>query len=282
MRRKLFIPEVIQTSAMDCGPASLKALFGGFGLYLSYGRLREACQTDVDGASIDTLEEIANQLGLEASQTMMHPDLVLLPESDCLPAIAVVRLVGGGTHFVVAWSVHGPLIQVMDPSAGRVWMPRQRFLDSLYIHEQAVPRDAWDEWARSDRFQAALRQRIRGLECRVDLAAWPDIAHLDAALRFTGALSAAGQVRPGSDAADVLARAQANQGQIPDEFWTARPKPDDPSQVILRGAVLVQANGTPKEVDMASMPESLRAVLRDPAPRPWASVWTAIGQAGGR
>ncbi len=40
MMRRFFVPEVIQTSAMDCGPASLKALFGGFGIYLSYGRLR--------------------------------------------------------------------------------------------------------------------------------------------------------------------------------------------------------------------------------------------------
>ena len=50
------VPEVVQTSAMDCGPASLKALLEGFGGRASYGRLREACQTGVDGTSIDTLE----------------------------------------------------------------------------------------------------------------------------------------------------------------------------------------------------------------------------------
>ena len=53
MRRRFLVPEVIQTSVMDCGPAALKALFGGFGIYLSYGRLREANQTDIDGTSID-------------------------------------------------------------------------------------------------------------------------------------------------------------------------------------------------------------------------------------
>ena len=57
--RTLLAPEVIQTSAMDCGPASLKCLLEGFGIRVSYGRLREACQTDVDGTSIDTLEEVA-------------------------------------------------------------------------------------------------------------------------------------------------------------------------------------------------------------------------------
>jgi ABC-type bacteriocin/lantibiotic exporter with double-glycine peptidase domain len=40
----------------------------GFGISVSYGRLREACQTDVDGTSIDTLEEVAGRLGLDAEQ----------------------------------------------------------------------------------------------------------------------------------------------------------------------------------------------------------------------
>ena len=56
--RRFLAPEVVQTSAMDCGPATLKCLLEGFGISVSYGRLREACQTDVDGTSIDTLEDI--------------------------------------------------------------------------------------------------------------------------------------------------------------------------------------------------------------------------------
>ncbi len=42
-RRRLFVPEVVQTSSMDCGPASLKCMLEGFGITASYGRLREAC-----------------------------------------------------------------------------------------------------------------------------------------------------------------------------------------------------------------------------------------------
>ena len=64
MKRRLIIPEVVQTSMMDCGPASLKAMLEGWGIPVSYGRLREACQTDVDGTSIDTLEDVGSQLGL--------------------------------------------------------------------------------------------------------------------------------------------------------------------------------------------------------------------------
>ena len=65
-KRRLLVPEVVQTSAMDCGPAVLKCLLEGFGIPVSYGRLREACQTDVDGTSIDVLEDVAGQLGLVA------------------------------------------------------------------------------------------------------------------------------------------------------------------------------------------------------------------------
>ena len=54
-RRRLLVPEVVQTSNMDCGPAALKALLEGFGIPVHYGRLREACQTGVDGTSIDTM-----------------------------------------------------------------------------------------------------------------------------------------------------------------------------------------------------------------------------------
>ena len=77
---------------MDCGPAALKCLLEGFGIPVSYGRLREAGQTEVDGTSIDTLEVVAGQLGLAAEQVMLPADHLLLPEAQSLPAIAVVRL----------------------------------------------------------------------------------------------------------------------------------------------------------------------------------------------
>ncbi len=72
-RARLIVPEVVQTSNMDCGPAALKSLLEGFGIPVNYGRLREACQTGVDGTSIDTIEEVANQLGLQAEQIMLRP-----------------------------------------------------------------------------------------------------------------------------------------------------------------------------------------------------------------
>jgi ABC-type bacteriocin/lantibiotic exporter with double-glycine peptidase domain len=88
--RRFFVPEAIQTSGMDCGPATLKSLLSGFGIKASYGRLREACHTSVDGTSIDTLEDLTNALGLDADQEMMPVEHVLSSAAQCLPALVDV------------------------------------------------------------------------------------------------------------------------------------------------------------------------------------------------
>src|SRR5918999_3308155 len=89
--RRFFAPEVIQTSSMDCGPASLKCLLEGFGIPISYPRLQEACQTDIDGTSINAIEQIAVRLGLEAEQIMIPVDHLLLPAARALPGLLVTR-----------------------------------------------------------------------------------------------------------------------------------------------------------------------------------------------
>ena len=160
---RLFVPEVIQTSGMDCGPASLKALLEGFGIPVSYGRLREACQTGVDGTSIDTMETTAVALGLEAEQILIPLDHLLLPESACLPAIVVVRLSSQATHFVVVWRRHGSWLQVMDPAVGRRWTHVRDFLRDVHLHTQAVPVEAWREWAAGNQFGDGLKARLRAL-----------------------------------------------------------------------------------------------------------------------
>src|SRR5262252_3313818 len=115
-KRRLWASEVVQTSAMDCGPAALTCILEGFGLSVSYGRLREACQTDVDGTSIDVMEDVANQLGVTAEQVMIPLDHLLLPETKADPALLVVRNPDGNTHFVVVWRRLGRVVQVMDPA----------------------------------------------------------------------------------------------------------------------------------------------------------------------
>jgi len=301
MKRRFFIPEVIQTSAMDCGPAALKALFGGFGIYLSYGRLREACQTDVDGTSIDTLEAVAQKLGLDVEQSVLPPDLLLLETSACLPAIVVVRLPSGATHFVVLWRAHGPLVQVMDPAAGRVWIDRRRFLESLYLHEQPVLPAAWEEWSQSEAFTAGLEQRMRSLGIRsvrqepYPRSAATDRAQLDASLRLAHTLLQAGKLKRGAEAREFLGLCERNPEQIPPEFWAAREVSHEPgvetsldaagtsacATLLLRGAVLISAAGRRAPAAAEPLPESLSAVLGEPPPRVWEPVWRALRSDGG-
>ena len=130
---------------MDCGPASLKAMLEGHGVSVSYGRLREACQTDVDGTSIDTLEEVGAQLGLKTEQIMLPADHVLLASAKALPALVVVRHPSGVTHFIIVWRKHGRFLQLMDPAIGRRWVSCRHFLDELYVHTLPVPAAGWRE-----------------------------------------------------------------------------------------------------------------------------------------
>jgi ABC-type bacteriocin/lantibiotic exporter with double-glycine peptidase domain len=263
--RRLIVPEVVQTSAMDCGPASLKCLLEGFGISVSYGRLREACQTDVDGTSLDTMEEVAVQLGLEAEQVMVPVDHLLLPETRALPAIVVVRQPNGLTHFVIVWSCYGRVVQVMDPATGRRWPLGRRLIEELYVHTIQVPAVAWREWVGSDEFLGALRRRLSRLGLSwharvrmVDAAhadlSWHAFAALDAATRMLDSVVRAGGLRPGQQAARVLGacfeqarREIPGEGKaIPNAYWSVRPAPPGPDgeeQLLFQGAVLVRARG---------------------------------------
>lgn len=261
--RRLFVPEVVQTSAMDCGPASLKCLLEGFHMPASYGRLREACQTSVDGTSIDTMEEVAIQLGIEAEQIMVPPDHLLLPEAHTLPAIVVVRRASNATHFVVAWRRHGGLLQLMDPAVGRRWVPAKNFLEELYVHTSTVPAAGWREWAGTEEFSGALRGRMsnisvtgasaqRLMKAALADSGWLRLAALDAAVRMVEAVVASGAINRGREAARIIERfterALSNEAEalqtIPAEFWSVRPAPPDEdgeAQLFLKGAVLVRA-----------------------------------------
>jgi ATP-binding cassette subfamily B protein len=279
--KRLLIPEAIQTSAMDCGPASLKALLEGFGIAASYGRLREACQTDVDGTSIDQIEEAARQLGLDASQVMLPLDHLFAAEADALPAIVVVRQPNGSTHFVVAWRRHGRWIQVMDPAAGRRWTTAARLERDLYEHAQAVPAEAWREWAGTESFLRPLRGRMRRLgvkpegllEDALRDAAPRGLARLDAAVRMTDRLVRAGALTRGGEAERFL-RADV---EIAEEYWSAGLNAD--GTVQMRGAVLVQARGRLAEAAAPSSPE-LVAALAEKRPRPGLDLLRALREDG--
>lgn len=248
------IPEVVQTSAMDCGPAALAALLNGCGIDVSYPRLREACQTDVDGTSIDTLEELAQRFGLDAEQVMLPSDFLLDPHNDNLPCIAVVTLPNGLTHFVVIWRAVFGGFQVMDPARGRCWMRRQELDAMLYRHELDVAAPDWLEYTRSDEFMHALRSGLDELSIHgadadalctrvFDTGDWRQIRVLDAAVRMCRSLDRPGTRVRGRNAATLIDHALRSPELVPPQYFQVTVADAAAETLRLRGAVVLKVSG---------------------------------------
>jgi ATP-binding cassette subfamily B protein len=306
-KRRFLAPEVVQTSSMDCGPAALKCLLEGHAIPASYGRLREACQTDVDGTSVDALEAVANRLGLAAEQVMIPPDHVFLPEARALPAVVVVRQADGALHFVVAWRRHGPWVQLMDPALGRRWVGWRGFGAGLFRHELPVAARDWRDWAESDDFLLPLGRRIAGLGVApvvvqelvgraLAYPGWFGLALLDAATRLADSVARADGIRR-RDAASLLRglfeRSCASPDDIftlvPPAYWSVVPAADaGPGMLATRGAVLLRVHGRAgaqgaeeaAQPDPGALPPELAAALSErPASAPRA-LWGMLREDG--
>ncbi|MDJ0840585.1 MAG: ATP-binding cassette domain-containing protein [Acidobacteriota bacterium] len=290
-KHRFFAPEVIQTSAMDCGPASLKCLMDGFGLHADYGRLREACQTDVDGTSIDTIEDTANRLGLRAFQRLLPLDHLFVPDMNYLPAMVVVRLPNGFTHFVVVWRRFGNFVQVMDPGTGRRWESISSFMRHVFVHRHPLAAEDWRDWAGTDDFLGPLELRMTRLGCRTDFCkrrietaltdpSWFGIAALDAAVRMVHKLVDARALKPAATQERlldrILERALAEEpGEmhtIPEPYWCLVPTEEGEGEDLMafRGVVILDIRGKsadlPAEEDEEQpqpLSEDLSAVLRE-------------------
>jgi ABC-type bacteriocin/lantibiotic exporter with double-glycine peptidase domain len=298
--RRVFAPEVVQTSAMDCGPAALASLLEGFDLPASYAGLQRACQTDLDGTSINTLEEMAVTLGLDAEQIMVPGDHVMLDSACALPAIAVVKR-ESTTHFLVLWRRHGRFVQIMDPARGRRWLSDRALQDELYLHEQSVPAAAWRGWAVSPEFLGSLIARLNALRTPIDIrdrivraaaadTEWRSLALLDAATRMVAGLVRAGGLRAGREAASVIdtimARARAGAdvaSLVPGNYWFVTGG-DSEGVLVMRGAVLLRVTGkraadTEPSAATDSGPAvatTLSASMRDQPVRPIADMWRRV------
>jgi ABC-type bacteriocin/lantibiotic exporter with double-glycine peptidase domain len=304
---RLFAPQVVQTSAMDCGPAALKCLLEGFGVPVSYARLLEACHTDVDGTSIDAIEQVAVTLGLAAEQIMLPVDHLLLGAARALPALVVVRR-DSMTHFIVIWGKYGPLVQLMDPAKGRRWLREDAFRSELYVHQQIVPANGWREWAGSREFLDVVDQRLDRLRVPAAVARrvvseadadprWAGLATLDAAIRMISGLASAGGLRRGPDAARVLetlvARARDPRDPrplIPADYWSVLPAPADEGheRLVLRGAVLMrvrerraEAESVGPDRECVELRETLKPALSEAHASPFVEAWRLSRRGGG-
>jgi hypothetical protein len=291
-RRRRLAVEVIQSSAMDCGPAALKCLLDSHGISVSYGRLRETCQTEVDGTSVDTLEEVAVALGLDAEQNLIPTDHLFLREAEALPAIAIVRSPGGLTHFVIVWSHAAGVVQIMDPAVGRQFVGRDAFLRRLFVHRMPVPLAGLREWLGSPEFLGPLRRRASALGVPADrTAAWLagaavdldilPLARIDAAVRMAAALTDADALARGGEATrfiDQTLRDTAGLAgpalfaRLPEQFFTAVPGTEQGTG-LLRGAVIVRVRGVrqamkPEDMSRGTLPAGLAAALGEPQVSP--------------
>ena len=203
----------------------------------------------------------------------------------------VVVLPSGMTHFVVLWRLHGDRIQVMDPARGRRWVRRRELLNEIYLHENRVPAETFREWAESDGFRDPLLARLRRLgvrrpRARFDQAlavpGWQGVAALEAATRASEALIDRRAIRPGRAAqalealfADVR-QSPPGQSLLGPDLWTARPAPDDPDTLIVRGAIAVQVFGrklpAPDEPPPEPLPRELAAITSGGEPGPAAKL----------
>jgi ABC-type bacteriocin/lantibiotic exporter with double-glycine peptidase domain len=308
-QRQWLAHEVIQTSAMDCGPATLKSLLEGHGVPASYGRLREACQTDVDGTSIDALEDVARQLALDAEQVLIPIDHALLPEAHNLPAIAVVKLPGGASHFIVIWRRVGPWVQVMDPAAGRQWLRLSTLLSQLLVHHMSVPMPDWRTWALSADFAKPMLARLAHIGLSREQAQqlltqaqahhhWFGLGALDACARFVQAIIHDGGLSAGPRAARLASSLFAQTLAAPDDiyrtvpmsYWSVVPQASGEEGMAMRvqGVVLVRVKGliTPdkdaalRDTEPAHTNRELSAALAEPPMRPLRTAWHLLGQAG--
>jgi len=285
--RRWHVPEELQLSAIDCGPAALVAILRGIGIGLDSVKVREWCHTGVEGTSIDDLEDLAVALGAPAMQVLIPREHVLEEASAALPSIAVVCRHEGALHFVVLWRRVGPYVQVMDPGVGRRWMRVEQLVEELYEHELAVPASMWEEMASSPEFLGSLATRLRSLGCsaaevqtlvgRAEKEGPNGVAALDCAARVSAAVP-----RRAGRAAESVTQLFGILGDepaaAPEHLWTARPRYG--ADVRLRGAILLTVReSSGQEMSEAETTDAavLRAELAGEPARPWlttaALVW---------
>jgi ABC-type bacteriocin/lantibiotic exporter with double-glycine peptidase domain len=298
MKTAWLAPEVMQVSQMDCGPSCLKSVLEGCGIPVHFGRLREACQTDVDGTSVNTIEELACELGLDAQQVLVPLNQFELPEAAVAPSILITSLPNGLTHFIVLWRSWGPWVQIMDPSSGRHWISWKKLKERVYLHRMSLDKAMWLGWAMSDDFLQASQRRLQKLDIsgadaksllqhltlNPDAAEdennhWLTISSFDAALTWAEALYQCKALNKGAELLTFLQRQYARALKssepwvdvVPRQYWWAIQDKKDDDSLRVEAAVLVRIQGVlPAQSETEpALPLSLDPRVKESEPNPW-------------
>jgi ABC-type bacteriocin/lantibiotic exporter with double-glycine peptidase domain len=286
-QRSFFVPETLQTSGMDCGPAALKSLLAGLSIRVSYERLRDACSSGADGTSIDALEDLCDSLGLEAFQEIAPLADAMEAIERRAPCIVVVNGAGGAPHFVLFWRSIGKLVMIMDPARGRRWLSRDEFARDLYLHRQRFDESRFRAWFATSKWSGILARRLERLgpmpEARI-AGSMEELGALDGSARLLERLVARGAVAreaTGTVLQNLTRLELASPGSIVPGAHTAVARHPDGYQVV-RGAVFLvvrrTAHGSP--LSAADSPIA-REVLGPDGPSPFHVLARQIS-AGGR
>lgn len=269
-RRSFLAPECLQISSMDCGVAAVATLLAGHGVSVSYERLRELCQTSVDGTSIDSLEVLCNRLGVDVCQHILPLDLAIDTMQGRYPLIAIVSGDRPLPHYVTVWRRVGPYLQIMDPAGGRRWVHVRSFEKELYAHPFRLPTDEWRAWAGASSFRDAFERRARALLTPATADAViarafnqtdpTEVATFDACLRLVHRTSRAAGTKPRSWNDELLARAlatPAKEAALPKKMWAFSA---EGRTVLTKGAVLL----APADVGRAQRDSSVGRISIGP------------------
>jgi ABC-type bacteriocin/lantibiotic exporter with double-glycine peptidase domain len=289
--RSFFAPEFLQISSIDCGVASVACLLAAHGINISYERLRELCQTSVDGTSLDSLQELCRGLGVDMHQHIVPADVTVDVMDGRYPLLAVIGRGEIIPHFVTVWSRVGGYLQLMDPAGGRRWVTAEAFTEELLRFPLSLPTDRWRQWAGSGTFREALQSRarrllpspqaeevIRDAFSRID--PW-EIAALDAALRLVNHTLIAAGPKPKAwnrelfDRAFAAAKRDTHSAHktIPRKLWSIEV---GEGEVITTGGVLLATMhaGSTGQSDRSKAGSASK--LPSPSPAPDASTGAMV------
>ncbi|MEO8030780.1 MAG: peptidase domain-containing ABC transporter [Gemmatimonadota bacterium] len=115
-------PHLWQIDEMDCGATSLAIICRHFGRAISQARIRQIVHTGTDGASLKSICQGANELGLAARAVKASPASL-----EQMPMPAVVHW--DGNHWVVLYDVDDKHVRISDPATGKRKISREEFAE---------------------------------------------------------------------------------------------------------------------------------------------------------
>ena len=269
---RLLVPETVQTSGMDCGPAALRSLLAGFG---ARGELRPAARGLPDRRRRD-VDQRAGGVGTGRSVSTSRSSCCPPTTSRSRARRRCRRSPSRGCPAACrtsssAWRRHGRWVQLMDPATGPPARRRARRA-GLPVHPRAAGTDGGmgglrpraDVPGRAAR-TAAGAEPARGAGHGADRARArpPDRRRWRRSTRRRACWRAA------SGRAHRARRWSSRSSTIPPpRSPRCRPRPgsrarsDGGEEVLLRGAVLVRARGLADEP-----PDPAHALRRTSPPR---------------